>query len=88
MNVVPAGSAACPAVDRCDAEVRHGFESPVRDRRRRGNTVYVPSLPGCISEGDTVEEARQNIREAITLYFEPADDLVAPAGGFGEEIAV
>jgi predicted RNase H-like HicB family nuclease len=30
-----------------------------------GFTVYVPSLPGCISEGDTVEEARLNIRAGI-----------------------
>lgn len=39
-----------------------------------GYTVYVPSLPGCISEGETVEEALNNIREAIELYLEPVDD--------------
>ena len=39
-----------------------------------GYTVYVPSLPGCISEGDTREEALVNIREAIELYLEPSDD--------------
>jgi predicted RNase H-like HicB family nuclease len=36
-----------------------------------GYTVYVPALPGCISEGDTREEALKNIREAIKLYLEP-----------------
>ncbi len=36
-----------------------------------GFTVYVPSLPGCISEGDSVEEALENIQEAIALYLEP-----------------
>ena len=36
-----------------------------------GYTVFVPALPGCISEGDTEEEALSNIREAIELYFEP-----------------
>jgi predicted RNase H-like HicB family nuclease len=41
-----------------------------------GYTVFVPALPGCISEGDTKEEALRNIREAIELYLEPvADDL-------------
>jgi predicted RNase H-like HicB family nuclease len=39
-----------------------------------GYAVYLPSLPGCISEGETVEEAVKNIREAIELYLEPVDD--------------
>ena len=39
-----------------------------------GYTVIVPSLPGCISEGDTKEEALENIKEAIGLYLEPVDD--------------
>jgi predicted RNase H-like HicB family nuclease len=39
-----------------------------------GYTVYVPALPGCISEGDTREEALINIKEAIELYLEPVED--------------
>ena len=39
-----------------------------------GFTVYIPSLPGCISEGDTVEEALRNIQEAAQLYLEPVED--------------
>jgi predicted RNase H-like HicB family nuclease len=39
-----------------------------------GYTVYVPSLPGCLSEGDSREEALANIREAIDLYLEPIED--------------
>ncbi len=39
-----------------------------------GYTAYVPSLPGCISEGETVQEALANIREAIELYLEPVED--------------
>ncbi len=39
-----------------------------------GYTVYVPSLPGCISEGDNKEEALANIKEAIELYLEPVED--------------
>ena len=35
-----------------------------------GYTVFVPSLPGCISEGETREEALANIQEAIDLYLE------------------
>jgi len=35
-----------------------------------GFTVFVPALPGCISEGETEEETMANIREAIELYLE------------------
>lgn len=35
-----------------------------------GYTVYVPSLPGCISQGETKEQAVKNIKEAIELYLE------------------
>ncbi len=37
--------------------------------RRDGYTVTCPALPGCVSEGDTREEALKNIREAIRLYL-------------------
>ncbi|MGH9787236.1 MAG: type II toxin-antitoxin system HicB family antitoxin [Candidatus Acidiferrales bacterium] len=46
-----------------------------------GYTVYAPSLPGCISEGETVDEAMANIREAIELYLEPVDDDLAGKEG-------
>ncbi len=35
-----------------------------------GYTVYVPSLPGCISQGETRADALKNIKEAIELYLE------------------
>jgi len=41
-----------------------------------GYTAIVPSLPGCISEGETKEEAIKNVREAIELYLEPIEDDV------------
>lgn len=34
-----------------------------------GYTVYVPSLPGCVSEGNTFEEAQKMIRDAIKGYL-------------------
>jgi len=39
-----------------------------------GFTAYVPSLPGCISEGASREDALKNIKEAVELYLEPVDD--------------
>ena len=35
-----------------------------------GFTAYVPSLPGCISQGETKEDTIKNIKEAIELYLE------------------
>lgn len=46
-----------------------------------GYTTIVPSLPGCISEGDTFEKAKTNIADAIELYLQ---DMEAD----GEEIPV
>ena len=43
-----------------------------------GYTVYVPALPGCISEGDSVDEAMENIQKTIELYLEPLEtDITA-----------
>ncbi|MGD0946272.1 MAG: type II toxin-antitoxin system HicB family antitoxin [Candidatus Binatia bacterium] len=42
-----------------------------------GFTALVPALPGCISEGDTRDEALANIQEAIALYLEPVEDDAA-----------
>ena len=53
-----------------------------------GYTVYVPALPGCISEGDTLDEARANIREAIALWSEDEAESALPEGAVVEEIAV
>ena len=35
-----------------------------------GYTVYVPSLPGCISQGKTKAQALKNIKDAIKGYLE------------------
>lgn len=40
------------------------------DEKSGGFTVTIPSLPGCISEGDTFEESLENIQEAASLYIE------------------
>ena len=54
-----------------------------------GYTVYVPALPGCISEGDSVDEAMRNIREAIELYLEPVeDDFITSEESLVRELAL
>ena len=45
-------------------------------QKEGGYTVYVPSLSGCISEGETIEEALKNIKEAVELYLEADDNEI------------
>jgi len=39
-----------------------------------GYTAIAPSLPGCISEGNSKDEALKNIKEAVKLYLESVED--------------
>ena len=43
------------------------------DAETRAFSAVCPELPGCASAGDTEEEARQNIKQAIELYLEPSE---------------
>ena len=45
-----------------------------------GFTVYVPSLPGCVSQGDSVDEALHNIKEAIELHLETEVSAISHEG--------
>jgi len=42
----------------------------VLEKQKEGYTVYVPKLPGCVSQGNTKKGAMDNIKEAIELYLE------------------
>ena len=42
----------------------------IYDAVYEGYVADVPELPGCMSQGKTVEEALENVREAIELYLE------------------
>ncbi len=54
-----------------------------------GYTVHVPALPGCISEGDSRDEAVVNIREAIELYLDaPEDEESLPDGVLIDVISI
>lgn len=46
-----------------------------------GYAAHVLGMPGCVSQGDTLDEARQNIREALKLYLEEASDEVKDLAG-------
>jgi predicted RNase H-like HicB family nuclease len=42
------------------------------DADAKAYSAVCPELPGCASAGETEDEARKNIREAIALYLAPS----------------
>ncbi len=57
---------------------QYEFEAIFTTQEEGGFTVEVPDLPGCVSEGETLEEAEKNIQEAIGLYLETLTDRGIP----------
>ena len=50
------------------------YKINLRKEEEGGYTVFVPSLPGCITYGETVDEAIDMAKEAIELYIEELQD--------------
>ena len=50
-----------------------------------GFSAYCPSIPGCFSNGGTVEEAKENMRDAIRVHLQALADYreVLSLGGDG-----
>jgi len=47
-----------------------------KDPEAGGYVVFCPTLKGCVSQGETEEEALENIKDAIKTYLESVEDLV------------
>jgi predicted RNase H-like HicB family nuclease len=46
------------------------------EKNEEGYAVWCPGLPGCWSQGDTEEDALENIKDAIKTYLATVDELV------------
>ncbi len=46
------------------------YKTIFQEEKEGGYSVWVPALPGCCSQGETLEEAIANIKEAIGLYLD------------------
>ncbi len=49
------------------------FKVILEEAEEGGYVIYVPSLPGCVSQGESKKEAIENITEAIELYLDIDD---------------
>jgi len=54
------------------AQTRHFLVNLIFDPEYDGYVADVPQLPGCMSQGKTVEAALKNIRKAIIAYVDSA----------------
>ena len=52
--------------------------SPLSAEDGGGFSATVPDLPGCMSDGETPEEAIANVQDAIAVWLEAARDLGRP----------
>lgn len=53
-----------------NSDMSFTFQIVLRPEPEGGYTVFVPTLPGCITYGESIEEAHAMAEEAITLYLE------------------
>ena len=49
------------------------YQAVFQEETEGGFSVWVPDLPGCASQGETLEEALENIKEAIEFYLEDSN---------------
>lgn len=50
------------------------YNAIFQKEKEGGFSVWIPALPGCASQGETFEQALENIKEAISLYLEDKNE--------------
>lgn len=66
----------------------HRFKVVFERESDGGYSVHVPALPGCASQGDTLEEATANIQEAVELYLGSLKEDGLPVPGGDPELLI
>ena len=64
------------------------FKVIIHEAEEGGFWAEVPALPGCFSQGETVEEMHANIREAIECHLDVALPEIIPEKTSVEEVEV
>ena len=63
----------------------------VIERDGDGFSAHFPDLPGCYTQGDTIEEVRLNAREALELYFQvllEKGEPIPPPSAMSEKVSI
>lgn len=53
---------------------KFAFDVVVQKDESGGYVAFVPSLPGCHTQGDTLEKLMRNVEDAIKLYLETLEE--------------
>ena len=53
-----------------------------------GYTATVPALPGCVTDGETVEDALERVQDAISLYLQDEEDLIPDESSSGLQVLI
>ena len=54
------------------------YKVVLEEQEEGGFVAYVPTLPGCATQGETRDETMNNIKEAISVYVESIRDRELP----------
>lgn len=54
--------------------IMYEFDTVILEDETGGYIAFIPALPGCHTQADTLEELIKNVREAIELYLETLSD--------------
>ena len=54
------------------------YKVMLEEQEEGGFVAYVPTLPGCATQGETRDETMNNIKEAISVYVESIRDRELP----------
>jgi predicted RNase H-like HicB family nuclease len=58
------------------------------DLESGGYTATIPALPGCVSDGETIDDALRQIQDAIALYLQDEEELNSIDSAVGPQVVV
>lgn len=59
------------------------YEVVLQPAEEGGYAVFVPGMRGCVSQGETEEEALENIRDAIQCWLDSWEEIEGEKAGAG-----
>lgn len=68
--------------------VERAYDVILEPAEEGGFTAYMPGLRGCVSEGDTEEEALENAKDAIRTWLDAWDQVEKHKGSLARVVTI